>query len=396
MTQMTSTSADNANASSSQTQPAFAQDLAVTCQGLIDDFRKARSTKLRSVQLLVEALAPKDNDTDDIKRDRDRALTSYISMLDEHERSSMASIPGEGGDDEHGGADPKETAVSNKRNRDEAEKDDDDIASPPAKKPIDESLFPFANSTGAPGLHPDLVETLLHKENYLRDLSLAKQRVLARPDCPDFPRSLWKPLLGGEFIDLDKILSGIYSLSGERKEVQKFGDFEVVDAGIKVTRHVTSHGEWNIAWAQYRRALLFTFPHRRNELDAYEAHIIGLFTAAPPFRVIQFDRAVRVRVGQRNNLLLSDFTSFHDLHTRCIVAAGATAEGGPSSSSPRAGGRARELCRRFNKGTCQSTTCRYTHACQFCRSREHGANVCEQQPATAVANASTGRGKGRQ
>ncbi|KAG9218369.1 hypothetical protein CCMSSC00406_0007260 [Pleurotus cornucopiae] len=258
---MTTTSADNANASSSQTQPAFAQDLAVTCQGLVDDFHKARSTKLRSVQLLVEALAPKDNDTDDIKRDCDRALTSYISMLDEHERST--------------------------------EKDDDDIASPPTKKPIDESLFPFANSAGAPGLHPDLVETLLHKENYLRDLSLAKQRVLARPDCPDFPRSLWKPLLGGEFIDLDKILSGIYSLSGERKEVQKFGDFEVINAGIKVTRHVTSHGEWNIAWAQYRRTLLFTFPHRRNELDAYEAHIIGLFTAAPPLRVIQFDRAVR-------------------------------------------------------------------------------------------------------
>jgi hypothetical protein len=170
-----------------------------------------------------------------------------------------------------------------------------------------------------------------------------------------------------------------------------FGELEVIVGSVKPARIVDTHGKWVIAWDQTVDATTYVFPHRAEELHEYSRHISQLFASFPDglhARVIQYDHAVWIRTAQRQDLLLTEYAKFANLHVLWIQNAGAsgsrTAEGerrSRNASGSGGGGKSRkEVCRRWNDSHCPNsvTSCNYAHICAKCRSNAHTAPECKQ------------------
>lgn len=233
-------------------------------------------------------------------------------------------------------------------------------------------------------LKPELERTLDILREFAVDPKAIKASIVNSPSCPGLPDSEWSAIITGRSINLDILLSGLYSTGAEEK-LEKIGEIEFKFGSHTPTRCVKTHGEWTIAWAKAVRGILFAFPHRAGELAVYGEYITRLFTAVVPSahsRVIEFDKAVRKRVGEQRNLLLSDFGEFGDLRTCYIDSFGVSAsnhgETKASGSAPSGTKRKKDTCNKFNAGTCtqEAGTCRYRHACGNCKRGGHVASKC--------------------
>ncbi|KAF8591632.1 hypothetical protein K439DRAFT_1656514 [Ramaria rubella] len=170
------------------------------------------------------------------------------------------------------------------------------------------------------------------KQNYLLDSKCTKAELVGQRGCPEFPDSLWINVLLDQFIDLNKIYTGAYSLNPEYKHTEKVGDIEIVlnmgGSGSSPTKIIRTHD-----------AVLFAYPHRARELDDYQCFIVGQFAALQDTmlhtRVINLDRAIRLRVARLNVYLLTSFDKFNDLVTQHILAPAAItiSRGGTSDSA---------------------------------------------------------------
>ncbi|KAF8577706.1 hypothetical protein K439DRAFT_1364045, partial [Ramaria rubella] len=138
--------------------------------------------------------------------------------------------------------------------------------------------------------------------NYLRDLKGTKLSVVTQQRCLSFPDGLWTDILADRFIDLDKVHSGYHTLEPDYKHTQSIGELNIVlnsrSSGAKATKTVRMHGEWSIAYGIVKRATLFTYPHRANELSDYKDFIIGLFASVDDvlchYKVINLNKAIRM------------------------------------------------------------------------------------------------------
>ncbi|KAF8589813.1 hypothetical protein K439DRAFT_1331586, partial [Ramaria rubella] len=161
--------------------------------------------------------------------------------------------------------------------------------------------------------------------NYSFNSKGAKADLLVQPNCPDFPDTLWIDVLLNHYIDLDKIYTAYSTLMPEYKQTETIGDFEIVvhSSGTnKNAKTIKTHGEWTIAFDALKRAVLYAYPHRVDELAQYERFIIGQFHAihnvALHSRIIHLDQAIRGRVS-RSNTLFFTFDQFNDLVTEYIL-----------------------------------------------------------------------------
>jgi hypothetical protein len=95
-------------------------------------------------------------------------------------------------------------------------------------------------------------------------------------------------------------------------------------------------------------------------------------------RVIQFDRACRVRVGQCQDRELTDTFAFNDIYLVWIQNAPSNFSSATSKGSPSNPSKKKEICRRWNDNRCpnSSTTCTYSHLCANCRSPAHRGPDC--------------------
>ncbi|KAI0061309.1 hypothetical protein BV25DRAFT_1805809 [Artomyces pyxidatus] len=258
------------------------------------------------------------------------------------------------------------------------EGDDPGIDGEPVRKKIDLTLLPMYRTHDADNLHPDLALTLQHKENYLRDIPTAKHFILTHPDCPEVPNGIWNDVLASNYVNLDRVFSGHYSLDGDPGDIKRIGDFEVISGGSKPDKHIRDKGDWGGAWDTYSEAVAFAYPHREPELRSYGKYINGLFSSLPtaPSRVINYDCAVRTRLARGNRYLLTEVAKFNDLYTLHFIAPGLGGSTSRSTSkTPRSGGRSNDICRRFNEGKCTADPCRYRHRCFSCGG-DHGLSTC--------------------
>jgi hypothetical protein len=229
---------------------------------------------------------------------------------------------------------------------------------------------------------PSIAKTLALKANHLVDLKAAKSDLLSRFDCPNLPEGLWLDVLADRFIDLDKVYSGYYSLESDHKLTESVGNVDITlssgSGSSKPSRTVQTHGEWSIAFAVAKRAVLYVYPHRADEFSQYEEFIIGQFAAmecpGDHHRVLDLDKAIRVRVARDNKLSLTSFGKFSDLSTRHFVSQRAAPL--RESKRPRSMlGGSQPICKRYNGGRCTSDACKYRHLCLLCAGR-HAARDC--------------------
>lgn len=86
-----------------------------------------------------------------------------------------------------------------------------------------------------------------------------------------------------------------------------------------------------LSFQEEAKAIIFLFPHRREELYEYADHIESLFSAKHTnahSKVILYDQSVRNRVGGGQNILLTDYQRFHNLREAILHADGIVYKGG--------------------------------------------------------------------
>jgi hypothetical protein len=264
-----------------------------------------------------------------------------------------------------------------KRRRSVTPESDDDE---PARARIDLKSLPWViqDDVNPARLPESLRKTIALLENISRDPRQAKSTLINSTRCPQFPDSEWTNILAGRAVDLDRVLASLYTVSYDERRTERFGNLELAFGPTKPAKTVDTHGKWVIAWGRAVEATRYVFPHRSSELHEYGEHLNDLFAAFPESshaRIIAYDRAVRIRVAQRRDLLLTEYHKYADLHILWIQGTGA----GATQDRPRQTFKRRDPCRRWNDGKCpnSSTSCTYGHVCSKCRSNAHVAADCQ-------------------
>jgi len=145
-------------------------------------------------------------------------------------------------------------------------------------------LFAWSNALiSSSVLDPDIVQTLLLKANYIIDARRAKNDLVVRPDCPDFPNGLWIDVLLNRYVDLNRVYAKYYALNSDTRHTQSISDVDITlnhtGIGLKTNKSIKMHGEWAIAFAATKAAVLYAYPHRSREFSEYEKFIVGQFSA---------------------------------------------------------------------------------------------------------------------
>jgi hypothetical protein len=248
---------------------------------------------------------------------------------------------------------------------------------------VDEGEFPWIIRESLSGveLSDDLKKTLELLRTYAKDLKFTKSSILTSPHAPQFPNSEWTNIIIGAMVDLDHVISGSFAVSNDNWDVEVVGGIQFKFGAARASKHVKTSGDWFIAWNIYTKAVAFAFPHRQHELQVYGQHILGLFSATSVgnhSHILLFDKAVRVRVGEQRNLLLTNFAEFDDLRLYWFNPIGA---GDPSKAKdkPKADFRSEEPCDRWNRGVCRakSSECKYQHVCKECGGK-HRVEDCKR------------------
>ncbi|KAF8814651.1 hypothetical protein BYT27DRAFT_7081792, partial [Phlegmacium glaucopus] len=234
-------------------------------------------------------------------------------------------------------------------------------------------------------LSPSLQKTHALLKNFSQDVKQAQSSLLnCNRAIPQFPQTKWLNLLGGNIIDLDHIFSNIYTISYSNKESIELGkNIEVLHSPSTPARTVKTHGDWVIAWDALAEATCFVFSHRKQELQLYSKHIQQYFASLPAqyhSRVINYDRAVQIRISQCRDLELTNFAQFDNLQIQWIHSPSnlsSSQQTEPRARQPSARRRSAP-CRRWNERRCpnSASTCNYLHVCSKCSSGGHVAGEC--------------------
>jgi hypothetical protein len=222
--------------------------------------------------------------------------------------------------------------------------------------------------------------------NWAHDPRRVKRKWLESPFLPEFPESELYNIIRGRVVNFDVVFSGWYSDKPEDDLEQTLGKFKIKVTGEgEPSKTVKTSQDWGVAFSLFEAAMLFAFPHRKDELNDYRTYIHQKFARnASKFhsRIIAFDRAIRKRVSRRRDLQLSDIGAFADLCDDYFSSSGRAVNdetgtsGGAGVKRRRATGP--ECCKRWNHKTCSRSdgTCTYRHACSKCGSAEHPEKNC--------------------
>ncbi|KAF8552563.1 hypothetical protein OG21DRAFT_1415910, partial [Imleria badia] len=181
--------------------------------------------------------------------------------------------------------------------------------------------------------------------NWSKDFKEVIRRYDFCPSRPEFPLGELKNILGGQCVNLDAV-----------------GELKFSFATSSFARAIESLADWITAWGRAERAYRFIFPFRVDEFRQYGEYISQMFMQHQPeyhFWVVQFDKAVRKRVGSCRSLLLTDFSGFVDLQVFHFFPSGtqyntgAPARSGGHNRDRAPCGQQTEACHKFNQGTCR-------------------------------------------
>jgi hypothetical protein len=254
------------------------------------------------------------------------------------------------------------------------------------KQKQDDSNFPWVvrERLSDSKLCESLESTLALLRVFAKDPKFAKSSVVNSAHAPPFPHSEWTNILAGSMADLDHVISGSFAVANDNRDVELIGSMELKFGVAKPIKRVKTSGDWFIAWGAYTKAVVFVFPHRKEELELYGTRILSLFAATTAFNhlsIVNLDKGIRARVGESRNLLLMDHAAFDDLRLYWLNPLGGGVqplqEGMKKGREP--GYQDDEPCYKWNAGECnkKASECRHRHFCELChgshRKSEHKA-----------------------
>jgi len=285
------------------------------CSEWIEKYKAGAVQKGEASYEIHSLLAASGERSDVIKA----AVESYIAILDQHDVKMAGAFkrgrPGSGrarslsgtsaSSGSNAGTPPRSTSS-------------DSRAALRKNKKVEESNLPWVvrNKLFGSELQVELRATLELLKAWSVNPKQVKSSIINTPKCPAFPDSEWLNLVQGRPINLDNVFSGFYSTSTDNQRTESVGEIELKFGTKDASKPVTTHGDWTIAFDLTRDAYLFAFAHRADKLKQYQRFILQQFATkreSEHLRVIALDRAIRKRVSERRDLLLSDFDQFGDL-----------------------------------------------------------------------------------
>ena len=188
------------------------------------------------------------------------------------------------------------------------------------KKKVEEYDLPWVNHNKLlrVELWPELHATLDLLQAWLVSPKQVKASIFNMLRCPTFPDSKWLNLIQGKYIDLGNVFSGFYSTLTDDQQMESIREVKFKFGTKDVSKPVTTHGDWTIAFDLTQDTCLFIFTHKAKECKWYQHYILQQFTTKRESkhpRVITLDWASHKRVSECWNWLLSNFDQFNDLQT---------------------------------------------------------------------------------
>jgi hypothetical protein len=371
--------------------PELQSPLVAECSEWIEKYKAGYTQKGEAIYEIQSILAASGDNSEAIKA----AVESYVTILDQHDIKMAAAHkrgrrrPSEARNHSSDGSRSRSSSSDGSPSRSVSL---DSHATIRKKKKVDESNLPWVirNRLFGSELRPELRATLDLLQAWSANPKQVKASIVNTPKCPAFPDSEWFNLVQGKPINLDNVFSGFYSTSTDNKRTESIGEIELKFGTKDATKPVATHGDWTIAFDLTRDAYLFTFAHRAEELKQYQRYILQHFATKRDSehpRVIALDKAIRKRISERRDLLLSDFGQFTDLQTMHLDHYGAGnlgRESGTSTSADKPPVKKRnEPCRNWNNGVCnRGKGCYYLHVCSICLQRGHTSDKCPRKGAS--------------
>jgi hypothetical protein len=288
-----------------------------------------------------------------------------------------------GGGDESGGGSSSD---------DSSDDDDDDRGRSNKKQRIYESQMPWFNKERRirrTNTNPSCNKTRNTLDIFQRDHSTVKRWIKCASSAPaGFPNTEWDSLVKGETVDLDTVFSSLHHVHSIDEGVGRVGTTEIQFGRPKPAAKVETSGQWTSAYNFVVKATAFLFPHQYDELREYGDYMEELFSAKSTTvhpKLFKYDEAVRYKVGQGQNILLTDRSEFTRYYEAIVAPDGVGAEGSSDGNqgSPGKGTNPKgkpDICHRFNGASgCPSPAdkCKYRHICKKCKKRGHGKVDCK-------------------
>ena len=241
----------------------------------------------------------------------------------------------------------------------------------------------------------------------------------------NLPEEVKCKVLGGKFVHLYKLLPGFTDQDEGQSYVptpREDGTLEFTvkasDRDKKLARKQLSIADFCRAFLKYKSIICHEFPNRHDELDAYLAHVLDLYTQyqgnAYWLYHVQFtkwaasmwERGIRIKWSQIDPEVLHTAISVQQpsfcdhcqnfvydtkacpfsvprnimtppVHIQLGPMAPGPFAGGSPHVDPRAYYQGKKICDNFNYHSCKwGKDCKYLHVCHCCQKPDHTFNAC--------------------
>jgi hypothetical protein len=165
---------------------------------------------------------------------------------------------------------------------------------------------------------------------FQRDGATVKRWIRCATSAPaGFPSTEWDSLIKGESVDIDTVFSSLHHVHSIDESIGRVGDTEIFFGKPKPAAKVETSGQWAAAYNLIVKATSFLFPHHYDELKQYGDYIEELFSAksiASHPKLFKYDEAIRYKVGQGQNILLTDRSEFTRYYEAIVAPDGVGAQ----------------------------------------------------------------------
>ena len=183
------------------------------------------------------------------------------------------------------------------------------------------------------------------------------------------PQALVRKITEGRYIDLGDLLPEALEWAFDRSAEDKAPD---KDKSRKFP--VANITDWVLAFATFMAVSVHFDPSRARPLATYMSIVARLAREVPGQVWQRYDRLFR-QAAAVNPALAWDRRE-PDIWLAATVEHPRPTQssfGGSRTQGPEA---ETEICRRYNRGDCYLSSCKFRHLCSICRARSHPAREC--------------------